>query len=274
MRGKRNGRRAIAMGAAVALGLGVVTVTQLASAAEAGCTPVNGGGQLVNPCPKDDAMRLCKGSIKINGVTQQAREFAQTFPADTCDFRVTEVVGAGDANAIFGAPFNPSAEVANCPPNTVNNLSLEVQMEQGAAKISGDFIGDGDTFATNFLGLLGIEWGKHETETNLVSEVRTVTSARTVNVPEGKRGTFQFFPRRAQIKGTWTVTGGTRNSAGGGPFGPANRPWEWTFDTVIEAPLMLPNGLADGEARPTLTDCTGSEFEGDEPEPFPGEPGN
>jgi hypothetical protein len=267
-------RRAIAIGSALAIGLGLLTFTHAASAAEAGCTPINGTGQLVNPCPKDDAMKLCKGSLKINGEAQQATEFAQTFPADTCDFRVTEVLGADDEKPIFGTPLTPSAPLANCPPNVASNPSLVVDLEQGAAKISGDFVNDNDTFAAKFVGVLGIEWGKHTTRSTVTSEVKTVKSSRTVNVPEGKKGTYQFVPRRAQIKGVWTVTGGTRNSAGGGPFGPANRPWEASFDATIEAPLVLPNGLADGEAKPLLTDCTGSEFEGDDPEPFPSEPAN
>lgn len=217
-------------------------------------------------------MRLCKRSLKINGEPQQATEFAQTFPADTCDFKVIEVLGATDADPIFAAPLTPSAPLANCPPNTASNPSLTVDLEQGAAKISGDFVNDNDTFSAKFVGLIGIEWGKHTTRSTVTSEVRTVKTSRTVNVPAGKKGTYQFVPRRAQIKGVWTVTGGTRNSAGGGPFGPANQPWETSFETTIDAPLLLPDGNPDGEARPQLTDCTGDEFSGDDPEPFPSEP--
>lgn len=62
-------------------------------------------------------MKLCKGSLEINGETQPAREFTQTFPADACDFRVTEALGASDAKPVFGEPFTPSAPLANCPPN-------------------------------------------------------------------------------------------------------------------------------------------------------------
>jgi hypothetical protein len=263
--------RIIAIGAAIVVGLGIVTVTQAANAAEVGCQ-INGGGKVVNPCPVSDAMKLCKGSMKINGEDQQAREFAQTFPGDTCTFTVTAVLGAGDADPIFGAPFSPSAELANCPPNLATNPSLQVDLEEGAAKISGEFVNDNDTFAGKFVSLVGIEWGKHTTKSTVTSEVKTVRTSRTVNVPEGKKGTFEFIPRRAQIKGTWTVTGGTRNSAGGGPFGPKNTPWEWSFETTIDAPLVLPNGNTDGEARPKLIDCTGDEFDGDNPEPFPSEP--
>lgn len=264
-------RRVVAVASMAAVGLGLLAVTHSASAAEAGCQP-NGGGQVVNPCPREDAMRLCKRAMKINGEDQEAREFAQTFPSDTCDFRVTEVLGATDADPVFDAPMTPSAPLANCPPNTASGASLTVDLEQGGAKISGDFINDNDTFSAKFVGLLGIEWGKHTTRSTVASEVRTVKTSRTVNVPAGKKGTFQFVPRRAQIKGVWTVTGGTRNSAGGGPFGPPNRPWETSFETTIEAPLLLPDGNADGEARPQLTDCTGDEFENDNPEPFPSEP--
>ncbi|TDC31955.1 hypothetical protein [Micromonospora sp. KC213] len=266
-------RRLIAVGSTIVIGLGIVTITHTAHAAEAGCDPAGDGSvKIVNPCPKDEAMKLCKGSLKINGKQQFASEFAQTFPADTCDFRVTEVLGADDAKPIFGEPFSPSKEVANCPPNTNKNLSFEVAVEQGAAKIAGDFVDDGDSFSASFVNLLGAEWGEHGTESSLTTEVRTVTTARTVNVPEGKKGTFQFIPRRAQIKGLWTVTGGTRNSAGGGPFGPENTPWEWSFETTIDAPLLLPSGNPDGEARPKLTDCTGDEFKDDDPQPFPPEP--
>jgi hypothetical protein len=265
-------RRVVAIGSMVAVGLGLLAVTQSANAAEAGCQP-NGGGAVVNPCPQDAALRLCKRSLKINGEDQEATEFAQTFPADTCDFKVIAVLGADDASPIFGTPLTPSAPLANCPPNTASNPSLTVDLEQGGAKISGDFVNDNDTFSAKFVGLLGIEWGKHTTQSTVASEVRTVKTSRTVNVPVGKKGTFQFVPRRAQIKGVWTVTGGTRNSAGGGPFGPPNRPWETSFETTIEAPLVLPDGNPDGEARPQLTDCTGDEFEGDNPGDFPDEPG-
>jgi hypothetical protein len=95
-----------------------------------------------------------------------------------------------------------------------------------------------------------------------------VSSTREVTVPKGKKGTFEFVPRRAQIKGTWTITGGTR---GGGPFAPDPIPWETTFDTTIDAPLVLPGGSPDGEARPNLTNCDGHEFDGDDPDPFPSE---
>ena len=122
--------------------------------------------------------------------------------------------------------------------------------------------------------MLGIEWGKHTTRSTVTSEVKTVKTSRTVNVPEGKKGTFQFVPRRAQIKGVWTVTGGTRNSAGGGPFGPANRPWEASFEATIEAPLVLPNGNADGEAQPAADRLHGRRVRGRRSEPFPSEPGN
>lgn len=264
--------RAIAIGSAVVLGLGILTVSYSANAAETGCDPAGSAG-FVNPCPKDKAMELCKGALKINGEDQEATEFAQTFPSDTCDLAVTEVLGASDAKPIFGEPFTPSAPLANCPPNTATNPSLTVSLEQGSAKISGDFVNDNDTFAVNLVGLVGIEWGKHTTRSTVTSEVRAATTSRTVNVPEGKKGTFQFVPRRAQIKGIWTVKGGTR---GGNPLVPDSaRPWEWSFETTIDAPLVLPDGNADGEARSQLTNCTGGEFEGDDPEPFPSEaPGN
>ncbi|TDC75840.1 hypothetical protein E1193_24845 [Micromonospora sp. KC606] len=252
----------------------MLTFSHVASAAEAGCK-VDGQGKVVNPCPRDAAMKLCKRAKKINGEQQFIGSLARNqFLSDTCDFRVTEVLGANDANPIFGKPFSPSAPLANCPPNTSSNPSLKINLEQGSARISGDFVNDNDEFAASFLGMLGAEWGKVTTQSTITDEIKTVTSERTVNVPEGKKGTFEFVPRRAQIKGVWTITGDDpRNGGGGGPLGPKPTPWETTLEVTIDAPLVLPTGAADGEAKSKLTDCTGKEFENDDPEPFPKEPG-
>ena len=62
-------RRVIAIGSAIALTLGILTFTHAANAAEAGCK-IDGGGKVVNPCPKDAAMKLCKRSKVINGEQQ------------------------------------------------------------------------------------------------------------------------------------------------------------------------------------------------------------
>jgi hypothetical protein len=259
--------RAIAIGSVIVVGLGIVTITYNASAAENGC---QFNAQFLSPCPTDSAKQLCKAAKVINGVAQEPTEFAQTFPADRCDFTVTEVLGASDANPIFGAPFSPSAELANCPPNTTNNPSVTVTLQQGSKKISGDLVEEGDEFSADLLGLVGAEWGKRTSKSTLVSEVRTVTTERTVTVPKGKRGRFEFHPRRAQIKGFFTIA--SDDQGGGGPFGPEPRPWETTVATTIDAPLMLAGGNPDGEVRPLLTDCTGDEGRGDDPEPFPSEP--
>ncbi|MGY1498674.1 hypothetical protein ACW4TU_19110 [Streptomyces sp. QTS52] len=233
--------RLVAVGSALATGGAIIALLPSANAAEEK-TP-------------EQIITMCERSAVVNGKQRSVRDFggafADGFQADNCNYVETNF-------ELFDGPTEKaSIDFPNCEPNATEPAKVSITWKATVAQGSGKYTATQQGAGGGLFGFLSGSWLKHKGTTDMT--VKSVTAGDTENreVPVGKVLHMEFTPKMQRMTGEWRV----RIDANPGSFAVNPSPEKnFVASELVEGPAVLPGaagaaGIADGVAKPVLTDC-------------------
>ncbi|MFF0159968.1 hypothetical protein ACFYRY_20895 [Streptomyces sp. NPDC005263] len=233
--------RLVAIGSALATGGAIIALLPSANAAEEK-TP-------------EQIVAMCERSAVINGEQRSVSDFGASFgdgfAADNCTYVETNF------ESFDGPTEKASIDFPNCEPNATEPAKVSISWKSTVAQGSGKYTATQQGAGGGLFGFLSGSWLKHKGTTDMT--VRTVTAGDTENreVPVGKVLHMEFTPKMQRMTGEWRV----RIDADPGGFATNPTPEQnFVASELVEGPAILPGaagaaGIADGVAKPVLTDC-------------------
>ncbi|MFC8197327.1 hypothetical protein ACFWBR_24615 [Streptomyces sp. NPDC060006] len=233
--------RLVAIGSALATGAAVITLLPSANAAEEK-TP-------------EQIMTMCERSAVVSGKQRSVRDFggafADGFQADNCDFAETKF------ETFDGPKEKASIDFPNCEPNATEPAKVSITWKATVGQGEGKYTSTQQGAGGGLFGFLSGSWLKHKGTTDLTVRSVTAGDTETREVPVGKVLHMEFTPKMQRMTGEWRV----RIDADPGSFAVNPSPEKnFAAPEVIEGPVVLAGaagapGIADGVAKPVLTDC-------------------
>ncbi|MBV1941927.1 hypothetical protein [Streptomyces sp. BV286] len=233
--------RLVAIGSALATGAAVITLLPSANAAEEK-TP-------------EQIMTMCERSAVVSGKQRSVRDFggafADGFQADNCDFAETKF------ETFDGPKEKASIDFPNCEPNATEPAKVSITWKATVGQGEGTYTATQQGAGGGLFGFLSGSWLKHKGTTDLTVRSVTAGDTETREVPVGKVLHMEFTPKMQRMTGEWRV----RIDADPGSFAVNPSPEKnFVAPEVIEGPVVLAGaagapGIADGVAKPVLTDC-------------------
>ncbi|MCX4560019.1 hypothetical protein [Streptomyces umbrinus] len=233
--------RLVAIGSALATGAAVVTLLPSANAAEEK-TP-------------EQIMTMCERSAVVSGEKRSVEDFggafADGFQADNCDFAETNF------ETFDGPKEKASIDFPNCEPNATDPAKVSITWKATVGQGEGKYTATQQGAGGGLFGFLSGSWLKHKGTTDLTIKSVTAGDTETREVPVGKVLHMEFTPKMQRMTGEWRV----RIDADPGSFAVNPSPEQnFAAPEVIVGPVVLAGaagapGIADGVAKPVLTDC-------------------
>ncbi|WP_203690196.1 hypothetical protein [Streptomyces sp. SID12488] len=235
--------RFVAIGSALATGGAIIALLPSANAAEEK-TP-------------EQIITLCERAKVLNGKQQDIFDFGghpiagPSFESDNCNYVETNF-------ELFDGPTEKaSIDFPNCEPNATEPAKVSITWKATVAQGSGKYTATQQGAGGGLFGFLSGSWLKHKGTTDMT--VKSVTAGDTENreVPVGKVLHMEFTPKMQRMTGEWQV----RIDANPGSFAVNPSPEKnFVASELVEGPAILPGaagaaGIADGVAKPVLTDC-------------------
>ncbi|MDQ0934693.1 hypothetical protein [Streptomyces turgidiscabies] len=233
--------RYVAVASALATGGAIIALLPSANAAEER-TP-------------EQIIQMCERSKVVNGKQRSVEDFGASFgdgfQADNCDYVETNF------ESFDGPTEKASIDFPNCEPNATEAAKVSITWKATVAQGSGKYTATQQGAGGGLFGFLSGSWLKHKGTTDMT--VKSVTAGDTENreVPVGKVLHMEFTPKMQRMTGEWRV----RINANPGSFAVNPSPEKnFVASELVEGPAILPGaagapGIADGVAKPVLTDC-------------------